>query len=123
MAIGILFGLLFADFLSHHNYYQAPYAPLWAILSAVLINFLFSFIPKIRLGGLPSKAPRWILILLFISAWFTGTFLGMNVFANPLTLSIDRQFATQFYGLDVAGEYIKAASKSRFALFHRKPVT
>ena len=95
----LLYGLLFANFLSHHNYYQMPYAPLWAILVAVFLNFCVSLIPKIALGPLPGKSLRWaVLIAIFL------------VLRAPLKESVDRQFATQFYGLDVAGEYIKTHS-------------
>lgn len=94
------FGLLFANFLSHHNYYQIPYAPLWAILVAVFLNFVVSLIPRIKLGSLPSKSVRWAVLL---AVFFF-------VLKAPLTESADRQFATQFYGLDVAGEYIREHS-------------
>lgn len=94
------FGLLFANFLSHHNYYQITYAPLWAILVAAFLGFAVSLIPKVKLGPLPSKSLRWIVL---IAIFFL-------VLKAPLTESADRQFATQFYGLDVAGEYIREHS-------------
>ena len=93
----LLYGLAFANFLSHHNYYQIPYAPLWAILVAVFLSFVVSMIPRIKLGPLPSKSVRWLVLLAIF----------FFVLRAPLTESTDRQFATQFYGLDVAGEYIK----------------
>ncbi|MBS3164417.1 glycosyltransferase family 39 protein [Candidatus Woesearchaeota archaeon] len=94
----VLYGIVFANFLSHHNYYQIPYAPLWAILVAIFLTFLSSPVPKMKLGPLPARTLRWALVLL----------LFFFVLRAPLRESADRQFATQFQGLDIAGEYIRA---------------
>lgn len=104
------YGLLFANFLSHHNYYQITYAPLWAILVAAFLSFAASLIPKVKLGPLPSKSLRWAVILIFIFTWYKGSIGPLTISENPLALGINRQFATQFYGLDVAGEYIREHS-------------
>ncbi len=93
----LLYGFMFANFLSHHNYYQVPFAPLWGILVALALTFLASVIPKVKMGSaIPGKAVRWVVLLAFF----------FFVLLPPFTESANRQFATQFYGLDVAGNYI-----------------
>lgn len=106
-ASSLLYGLLFANFLRNHNYYQVPYAPLWAMLAAAFLSFCVSFIPRVKLGPLPRKSLRWLALLAIF----------LFVLRAPLKESADRQFATQFYGLDVAGEYIKAHSSPGELIF------
>ncbi|MBU0666497.1 MAG: glycosyltransferase family 39 protein [Nanoarchaeota archaeon] len=92
----ILFAAIAPPQMKGHNYYQVPYAPLIAILITYFIFFvgdsIASFIKQKNL----KVVVRIIVIVLFV------------VWMYPqLKLSITRQFDTQFFGLDVAGEYIK----------------
>ncbi len=79
-----------------HNYYQIPYAPLIAILCAysvlLIANSISAFVKQKKMR---SALKFTLIAIIFL------------IMLPQIRLSITRQFDTQFYGLDVAGEYIK----------------
>ncbi len=91
-----------------HNYYQIPYAPLIMILIAysllLIFNTILSFV-KLKQKILERLAV-FACILIVIIFWYPA-----------LKLSTTRQFDTQFYGLDIAGEYINENSLPNEVVF------
>jgi len=83
-----------------HNYYQLPFAPLIGILIAYFLIFAANSISSFSKHKYLKPALKWgsILIVLLIML-------------PSLKLSTTRQFDTQFYGLDLAGGYIKQNSR------------
>ncbi|MFH0837007.1 MAG: glycosyltransferase family 39 protein, partial [Candidatus Aenigmatarchaeota archaeon] len=91
-----------------HSYYQMPYAPLVIMSMLYLFTRIFDFLSilKIRVSGSEIKYLSYIIILiLFIPTLF---------FVYNSTAG---QFNTQFYGLDIAGNYINQHSQSNEIIF------
>lgn len=92
-----------ASKLSGHSYHQYPIAP----LIIILIAFCF-----VAIGGSIEKAARikhlrWVAIgALFILLVYPPFFK----YGGGILEAKDRQFDTQFYGLDIAGDYLKKNS-------------
>jgi 4-amino-4-deoxy-L-arabinose transferase-like glycosyltransferase len=95
--------MLLSDYIKAHNYYQMPFLPLIAILSAYFIYTIGSFLKQIVKVKFINFLPL-VLILLTIPQ--------IEAHKNAM-------FDTQFFGLDVAGEYLKEnmAQGQRFFLF------
>jgi 4-amino-4-deoxy-L-arabinose transferase-like glycosyltransferase len=89
-----------------HNYYQIPYAPLIMFLVAYAFLFLLNSILSLVKGVKIKKVALIVVLVLILFLWYPS-----------LELSADRQFNTQFFGLDVAGEYINKNSHSNEAVF------
>ena len=91
-----------------HSYYQMPYAPLVIISMLYLFIKIFDFfnIIKIRVGETELRHLSYIIVsILFISTM-------LFVYG-----STTRQFDTQFYGLDIAGDYINKYSQPQEIIF------
>jgi len=91
----VLFVIIGSDTLRGHSYHQYPIVPFIIFLMAYLFVIVGNTAEKIfRLKGL-----KWIIIIIFIA-----------LLIKPSIDAKDRQFNTQFIGLDVAGDYIKQHS-------------
>jgi hypothetical protein len=82
---------VFNLFLSHHNYYQMPYVLLAAFCVANGMDMVLSNLTKEFWG-------RYLRL---------ASFIVLALAMGGVVSSIDRQFDTQFHGIDVAGQYIK----------------
>lgn len=82
-----------------HSYYQIPFAPLIAILIAYSITLIANTISCLMKSSFFKKITKLSIILIFLILMYSS-----------LQLSTTRQFDTQFYGLDIAGEFIKENS-------------
>jgi len=107
----LIWWVVMSEKLSGHNYHQYPIVPLVVFLMAYCFVVIGTNVEKI----VKIKYSRWIIITIFIlllikPIFFTG---GGGVFVAK-----DRMFDTQFFGLDLAGEYIKANSAPDERLFH-----
>ncbi len=107
VAGGIIWTYILAPYLKGHSYHQYPIAPLIIILMGFAIitiaNTVKSIIPDKKL----SLIVKWLVII--------G--LAFLIY-NPSMEAKDRQFNTQFYGLDIAGEYINQNSTPNERIFH-----
>lgn len=105
----IVFFLVMSYKLSGHSYHYFPVAPLIIILMGytifVVSNTVYKLLKqtdkKIQLAG---KVVVIILLLIMIY--------------NPATEARNRQYDTQFYGLDVAGEYLERHATSGERIIH-----
>ena len=94
--------------LSGHSYHQYPIAPFIIIAMAYFIAVLSGTLGFAAgsFGKAYSKPAKWtIIIVLFL------------IVLSPSLKAKDKQFDTQFMGLDVAGEYIKAHSQPDERIF------
>lgn len=96
--------------LSQHSYHQYPVAPLVIILIAFCFVVIAGTLEKL----VKIKHTRWVFIAgLFLLLIYPPIFkFGGGIFEAK-----DRQFDTQFYGLDIAGDYLKKNSKPDERLF------
>ncbi|MFC1454924.1 glycosyltransferase family 39 protein [Candidatus Undinarchaeota archaeon] len=99
----IAFFILGAHKLQGHNYHQYPVAPLFVILIAYFIIVASSNLGRIldnaSKGQVPKKYGKLIIVaIMLILLWF------------PISEAKNRQFDAQFFGLDIAGEYINTHS-------------
>ena len=101
--VSIPWFFLMADKLSGHSYHWFPIVPLFSFLVA------FGFTV---LGQTIEQLVKWkfvhIGIVLLLLIWLTV----------PSIAAANRQFNTQFFGLDIAGEYINAHSRPEERVFH-----
>jgi hypothetical protein len=107
---GLLFTILLAHKLGGHSYHQFPYAP----LVVFLIAYLFVFIAGTIAATTKIEHLRWVVIVgccLFL--WY-----GISGWQGGVPQALERQFGTQFPGLDVAGEFIKLNSESNERILH-----
>lgn len=88
------YGMILADFIKAHNYYQYPFIPLICIASAYFIFSLGSILKSIVKVPYIQYLP--LLLLLF-------TISDVQAHTNA-------QYDTLFYGLDVVGDYLKEHS-------------
>ena len=92
----IVFMIIMAAKLQGHSYHYFGIAPVFIIFQAYFITSVGDFIKRLRIEGKQVKYLNLIAIALILAFLF------------PMTQeSAARQFSTQFYGLDVAGGYIK----------------
>ncbi|MBI5332223.1 MAG: glycosyltransferase family 39 protein [Candidatus Aenigmarchaeota archaeon] len=91
-----------------HSYYQIPFAPLVVVSMLYLFAKIFDFfsILKIRIGGSELKYLSYIIVFILIVSTTTLVYA-----------SASRQFDTQFYGLDIAGDYINKNSQANEVVF------
>ncbi len=89
--------------LSGHSYHQYPIAPLFIFAVAYLFVLVGSTIQKLVKFKFTSIV---VILLLFALIW------------SPSVAAKNRQFDTQFFGLDVAGDYIKEHSNPDELVFH-----
>lgn len=110
IAGSILWLWVMASKLSGHSYHQYPIAPLVVILIAFFFVVIAGSIEKmVRI-----KHSRWLIIAgLFLLLIYPPIFkFGGGIFEAK-----DRQFDTQFFGLDVAGDYINKNSQPDERIF------
>jgi 4-amino-4-deoxy-L-arabinose transferase-like glycosyltransferase len=100
---GALFFIVLSYKLSGHSYHQFPYAP----LIAFLIAYAFVVIGATVAGLVRVPHVKWVVIALLVLALWPATHAALN-----------RQFDTQFPGLDVAGDFIKQNSAPTERIFH-----
>lgn len=86
-----------------HSYHQYPVAPLVIILMAYFIVRVSDVVKVLKIEGKEVKQMSILFKIIIIV-------ILLALFAPGFQESISRQFDTQFIGLDVAGEYIKAHS-------------
>jgi len=97
--------------LQGHSYHQYPLLPLYAILVAFFFVFVSNLIAKISRGFFSNKpiakiVKLLVILVLVIAMW------------GPAMESKDRQFNTQFIGLDVAGDFMRENSNPEDKIFH-----
>ncbi len=100
---GIFFTVILAYKLSGHSYHQFPYAPLIVFLIAYAFVVVANTIASI------SRIPqvKWVVLVLLIAMLWPQT-----------NAALDRQFGTQFPGLNAAGDYVKENSESWERIMH-----
>ena len=99
----ILYFIIMSKKLGGHSYHQYPVAPFFALMIAYCLVFVAtnaSGIVKMKI-----MKPLFIIVL-FIILYF------------PSATAWNRQFDTQFYGLDIAGDYIKSSSQPNERIIH-----
>ena len=107
VAGGVIWTYILAPYLKGHSYHQYPIAP----LIIILIGFCFITIANTVKSLIPDKiAGNIVKFAIIIGLLF--------LMRNPILEAKDRQFNTQFYGLDVAGDYINKNSAPNERLFH-----
>ncbi|MCD4760048.1 glycosyltransferase family 39 protein [archaeon] len=92
----IAFMFVMADKMQGHSYHQFPIAPFVIFFMAYAILMVSTNVPKFVVKG-KNKKSLTIFMVLVICAFLI----------SPSIAAKDRQFNTQFVGLDVAGEYVK----------------
>lgn len=92
LIISIIWFIVLAEKLKGHNYHQYPIMPLIVFFTAYFFLFAGTTISKL----FKIKPIKWIAI----------TILFFLILIPSLEAK-DRMFDTQFYGLDIAGEYVK----------------
>jgi 4-amino-4-deoxy-L-arabinose transferase-like glycosyltransferase len=90
-----------------HNYHMYPLVPLFIVLPSYFIVKIADFSKRLKVEG--KGIPYINLILIFIL---------LAILFFPMRESAGRQFDTQFYGLDVAGNYIKEHKKPGERVMH-----
>ncbi len=103
----ILFCFIMAFKMQGHSYHQFPIAPLIIMLMAYGVLVISIYLSQFLAKGKRAKLLRLIFVLFFIFLLY-----------NPSMEAKDRQFDTQFPGLDVAGEYIKEHSQEDEWIVH-----
>lgn len=93
---GVVFLFTMAAKLSGHSYHQYVVAPLIALLISYLGIKIGDFLKNLNVEGKSIPFINFVIIAIILGALFL-----------PMRESASRQFDTQFYGLDIAGEYIK----------------
>jgi len=89
--------------LSGHSYHQYPIAPLVIILISLSFVLIGSLVEKL----VKVKTIRWfVIIVLFLFLMYPPFFSE----GGGIIKAKDRQFDTNFYGLDIAGDYIQMNS-------------
>jgi len=92
----LLFVLITASKLMGHSYYYYVIAPFILIFMSYFIMAIADFAKRLKIEGKSIGNISWLIIIILV------------IMLIPVSLeSASRQFDTQFYGLDVAGEYIK----------------
>ncbi|MFC1729996.1 ArnT family glycosyltransferase [candidate division KSB1 bacterium] len=110
-AIGAIpWGMVMGSKLSGHNYHQYPIAPLIIILIAFCFVVIAGTIEKI----VKIKHSRWLIIAVF---FLLLMYPPIFKYGGGIFQAKDRMFDTQFYGLDIAGEYIKKNSQPDERIF------
>jgi 4-amino-4-deoxy-L-arabinose transferase-like glycosyltransferase len=95
--------LVMSEKLIGHSYHQYPLVPLIALLIAYFFVILAVNVEMI----FKKRFVRYILLIIFIP-----------LLLIPCVKSMDRLFNVQFYGLDVAGDYIREHSAIDETIFH-----
>ena len=98
----ILFVLIMAPKLQGHSYHQFPIAPFVILFIGYFIMIFSTTIPKMFLKN-KNNGFKWVKFLLIL--------VLLVLLYNPSMEAKNRQFDTQFVGLDVAGEYIRNNSE------------
>ncbi len=115
----IPFVVIMAPKLMGHNYHQFPIAPLIAILIAYFAYALGDFIGKMKVN-VGKKNGEEVSKPIESSKYLPAVFMVVISLFLYVSMqeSTDRMFNTQFHGLDVAGEYIKAHSEPDEFIIH-----
>ena len=88
----IPYGMILADYINQHSYYQMPFVPLICICSAYCIFTIGTFIKQL----IKIKHIQYIALIILL-------------FALPsATASTNVQYDTIFFGIDVGANYIKS---------------
>ncbi len=98
----IPFMIVFSDHVNQHNYYQMPYVYLFSFGVAYSLHSVFLIISKFI------KIPYLSII---------GSIVILGYAYGEVKASIDRQYNVQFFGLDVAGEYVKSRTNPSDKMF------
>ncbi|MCX6707512.1 MAG: glycosyltransferase family 39 protein, partial [Candidatus Woesearchaeota archaeon] len=99
----IFYFIIMSKKLGGHSYHQYPVAPFFALMIAYCLVFVATNASKII--KMKIMKPLFIIVL-FIILYF------------PSAAAWNRQFDTQFYGLDIAGDYIKGHSQPDERIIH-----
>lgn len=112
----IVYFLIVPGYMVRHNYYQAPFLVLVVIAAAYFIFIAGTFFGEL-LSSLGSSIIRNeiirkenIKIIIKTSSIYFFAFVVVFLSWSSVMDSINRQFDTQFFGTDVAGDYIKSNS-------------
>jgi MFS family permease len=107
VGIGI-FSFIMADKLQGHSYHQFPVAPFVIFFMAYAIMVISTNLPKYVLKKENARQGLTLFIIIILLFLLIG----------PSTAAKNRQFDTQFVGLDIAGEYIRENSELDERIIH-----
>jgi 4-amino-4-deoxy-L-arabinose transferase-like glycosyltransferase len=96
----IIYVLIMAGKMQGHSYHQFPIAPLFIILIAYFFVVVAQLVSSFIKHELVSQSLKILIVVVFFIFLF-----------SPSMEAKDRQFNTQFIGLDIAGEFIKENSE------------
>jgi 4-amino-4-deoxy-L-arabinose transferase-like glycosyltransferase len=99
----IFYFIIMSDKLGGHSYHQYPVVPFFALMIAFCFVFVATNASSIM--RLKIMKPLFIIVLFVI-------------FFFPARTAWNRQFDTQFFGLDVAGDYINKNSQPNERIIH-----
>jgi len=99
----VLWFLISSNKLAGHNYYYYSLIPLFIIL----VSYCFMFISVNISNLIKLKWTKWIFMILLIATLI-----------SPSMDAKDRMFNTQFFGLDIAGDYIKYNKEEGDRIIH-----
>ncbi len=99
----IPYSMILSDYIPGHNYYQMPFLPLIALLSAYAIYSAGNLLKQVT-------KIKFIELLPLVLILFT---------IQDISAHKDAMFNTQFFGLDIGGEYLKSnmMQGERFVMF------
>lgn len=106
LVASIMFVVVVSYKIGGHSYHHYPIAPFIILCISYFITKASDGFSKIKIEGRDIPYVHLIVILVF----------GILLY-SPIQDSINRQFDTQFIGLDVAGEYIKENSNEDELVF------
>lgn len=107
---GLLFTILLAHKLGGHSYHQFPYAP----LIVFLIAYLFVFLAGTIAATTKIQHLKWVVLVgCVLLVWY-----GIPSWQGGVPQALERQFGTQFPGLDVAGTFIQLNSQPTERILH-----
>lgn len=102
----LVFVMVMSEKLGGHSYHYFPIAPLFVILMSYALFVISTNISNFFTVSLKENKERTHAVLKYGTIIIILYFLATASFAAK-----NRQFDTQFFGLDVAGEYIKEHSQ------------
>lgn len=109
---GLLFVMVMSSKLGGHSYHQFPIAPLFVLLISYALVVIGTNLSSTLTSGLHEDKEKT-----FNALKYGTIILLFVVFLVPANAAKDRQFDTQFFGLDVAGNYIKEHSSPNERIF------
>ncbi|OYT26467.1 MAG: hypothetical protein B6U97_03815 [Candidatus Altiarchaeales archaeon ex4484_96] len=103
----IIFILIMARKIQHHNYHYYYIMPFALILASYAIVRLSDLTKRLRIEGKKIKYLNILAIIVLLAVIIPSSLEAKN-----------RQYDTQFFGLDIAGEYLKAHKSPGDRLIH-----